>query len=138
MARLVARVALILVAGSVIRLQHGDEVLLAIVALTHIIGEGVLKVGGLALDGNSLHIHGVMLAALAHGHGTVTALETDVALAQVLVGERHPHSERLAGGHSIGFDIKGEGDVDPTPVTHAIGVGGGAHGFEVILAAGEE
>ena len=93
---------------------------------------------GLALLGHSLHIDSVVQAAHTIGHRAVAALETDILLTQVLVGERHPHAQGLASGNGIGIDVEGEGDVHTAPVTHVVLVGGGAHRLQVILAAREE
>ena len=136
--RLIARVALIDLTGSVIRFQHGDEVLLAVMTLSHVIGEGIFKMGRFAFLGNCLHIDRVMQATLAEGHRAVAALETDIFLTQVLVGERHPHAQGFAGGDCIGIHIEGEGNVHVAPVTHVVLVGRRAHRFQVILAASEE
>ena len=92
----------------------------------------------LAFLGNGFHIYGVMKAALAEGHLAVAALEADVLLAQVLIGERHPHPQGLSGRHSIGIDVKCKSNVDMAPVTHAIGVGRCVHRLQVIPATREE
>ena len=107
-------------------------------ALTHVVGERVFKVRRLALLGHRLHVHGVVLTALAESHGAVAALEAYVALAHVLVGERHPHAQRLAGRHGIGIDVERERDIHVAPVAHVVSVGRGAHRFQIVLAAGEE
>ena len=65
----------------------------------------------------------------------VAACDHDIALTQVLIGDGHPHTQSLASGHGVGIHIEFEGHVDAAPVAHAVGIGGGAHRLQVILAA---
>ena len=121
--------------GSVfVRLHHRQEVLLRNVAFAHIVTESVFKVGGFALLCHSLHIHGVVLAALAPSDGAIAAFEFDILLTQILVRDRHPHTQRFASGNGIGIHIEREGHIHMVPVAHAVGIGHGAHGAHHILA----
>ena len=82
---------------------------------------------------HSLHIDGVMLTASAERDGSVAGDKADVALAQVLEGERHPHTQCLACRQSIGIYIERESDGDFSPVAYAVYVGRAPHCLEEIL-----